>query len=1141
MFNLNASLMKKFLLSVFFSIVLSLNLMSSNLYYVHNDNVIVLDINKIDLFEERMYLIKHLYDNPNFMITLGEEGGTFLISLSDGNDNDLVESFDDFYNDITNDFKQLSKDDAGYLFNDYKNYLPNEYVNHLMMDIYYQSRENNLCSEALPFCTDAGLYEFPAGVNAGNGETGPNYNCLSTTPNPAWYFLRIDNPGNINIYMYSTPSKDIDFCCWGPFDDPVEPCPNGLTSNKVVSCSYSTNTTETCAIPSSAQTGEYYLLIITNYSNNPCNISFEKTSGNGTTDCSILPPLIDSNSPLCVGETLELEAQNVAGATYSWTGPGGWTSSERNPTRSNVTMNMSGTYSCNITVGSQQSDAVSTDVEIFATSTASFTNTTVCEGTPTQFTCTSTSNPANNITTRRWDFGDGNTGNGTNPTHTYANSGTYTVTLTVNSGGDCSDSETKTVTVYSAPEANAGQDQTIDYGATATLNGTAGQGNFTYRWEPADKVVNPNAASTQTISLTSSVQFTLTATSAQGDCMDSDQVNINVEGAAMSAFATVDNSSICDTETAQLNITAAGGTGSFTYSWEPTAGLSNPNIANPVFTPGTIDVPSQSYTYVCTVSDGQTTMEPDVTIVVNKTYPNINFEDEVCQGYGNGSYQENNFLINTTESGIFEITKELNTINGCDSIVTMTLTVNPTYNEEYNEIIITDEVCYSESTYNENGFNINITDIIIPEGSDYTVFNTFNEDVSQYGCDSITNLSLTIYRSYLEEFSSIVYDTIETCDEPINWGGLTITETGDYQHLFTSSNSCDSLVKLHYVRNLESAETMIDTICNDGVSYDENKFYLYEWGFRFPGHYSGEKERLNEVGCKMVVTYDILLLNKLEASEIADEQSQLVYFTNTGFDFYDYSIDMVTGGGTDEDIDGIANIQETYHWDVLMISGDSKWTCKNDGTNNTTVNVTCDGSAYLTCEISTLCGSITKWILMYTPNNKPCEDARNLSVDLISNNWAEISWQSPSDSCEILYGTDENYSERIITTSKKIRLEELSPSTTYYWKVRSICDSQTDFVNGPTFTTKESGIGFEDNYIDNIAMYPNPANDNVIISGENIKMIEIYNIVGARVYKNDYVNDDIININTGTLNNGLYLVRIMLNNGKSGVKRLVIE
>jgi PKD repeat protein len=54
----------------------------------------------------------------------------------------------------------------------------------------------------------------------------------------------------------------------------------------------------------------------------------------------------------------------------------------------------------------------------------------LCQGSPTQFTDQSNS-PSDNFTSWLWDFGDGNTSTAQNPAHTYANIGTYKVTLTV--------------------------------------------------------------------------------------------------------------------------------------------------------------------------------------------------------------------------------------------------------------------------------------------------------------------------------------------------------------------------------------------------------------------------------------------------------------------------------------------------------------------------------------------------------------------------------------------------------------------------------------------------------------------------------------------------------------------------------------
>ena len=70
------------------------------------------------------------------------------------------------------------------------------------------------------------------------------------------------------------------------------------------------------------------------------------------------------------------------------------------------------------------------------------------------------------ITSYEWDFGDGETGSGINPTHTYSSSGIYTVILTVSDSGGMTATDTSLITVNSVPNvppiANAGPDQTVN-------------------------------------------------------------------------------------------------------------------------------------------------------------------------------------------------------------------------------------------------------------------------------------------------------------------------------------------------------------------------------------------------------------------------------------------------------------------------------------------------------------------------------------------------------------------------------------------------------------------------------------------------------------------------------------------------------
>jgi hypothetical protein len=62
-------------------------------------------------------------------------------------------------------------------------------------------------------------------------------------------------------------------------------------------------------------------------------------------------PTASNNGPLCAGQTLQLTASTVAGATYAWTGPNAFSASLQNPTIVAATTAATGTYSVTATVG----------------------------------------------------------------------------------------------------------------------------------------------------------------------------------------------------------------------------------------------------------------------------------------------------------------------------------------------------------------------------------------------------------------------------------------------------------------------------------------------------------------------------------------------------------------------------------------------------------------------------------------------------------------------------------------------------------------------------------------------------------------------------------------------------------------------
>lgn len=898
------------------------------------------DITDISIFDERVFFMYNLVNDNRFDIEVSDRDGIFVVKNKETNTfYNLKESFESFRKQNAIQFSEMSKEEASELSYRYKSLIPNKIYASLMMDTYVQWRQNNTCASADPFCTDNGLYQFPAGVNAGSGESGPNYDCLNTTPNPAWYYMRMDNPGNMNIYMYSTPSKDIDFCCWGPFSDPESPCPYGLTSSKVVSCSYSSNATETCAIPSSAQTGDYFILVITNYSNAQCNISFSKTSGSGTTDCSILPPLVNNDGPYCVGETIQLSANanGQSGASFNWTGPGGYTSTQQNPTRPNCTTAMSGTYTCTITIGNQSENA-STNVE-----------------------------------------------------------------------------------VNTIPVANAGNDQQVNYNNSATLTATAVSG-ASYSWQPANKINGANNTQTiHTVSLTEATTFTLTVT--KNGCSDTDQVTVTV-GAQMTASVAADENDICQGGTTTLRATAAGGNGTYNYSWAPAQYVNNPTSANTTvkntLNPG-------DYTFTCTINDGQATMSPQVSLHINEAEDQtttvavcpselpyiLELPDGTTQSFNQGTGDAG---WHTTVPNQF----------GCLVNVSLYLTVNDVVENEFPI-----ETCNEPYTFVDNG-------VIIKVLENTCVFDT----VYPYGeCEKHVIIHFTRHQVYDANYAgTYVADNYPEhhCDS-YTWtgtdanghvfgNGQTYNQRGNFTHTFHSIHGCDSIVTLHLDENNLSftvdgpQPTQLTDACKNNAGY-------YMWGPSSVGKKIWTSDTINgslydhtfagmsSKGCDSIGHIKIRLYSRPHVNEELNGKS----FVIPGLGFipyvYEYSVAGLFGAGVETDHPA------EYIWEVFSYydtpnhvpgtENETLWYVQSSETDPKTalLYVNEEGNALLRCTIKTMCGNISTEKFIYTEGYQTGQNINEINYDNLVN-----VFPNPSDG-NIYIGYSEFLSSEQLTIS----------------------------------------------------------------------------------------------------------------------------
>lgn len=148
---------------------------------------------------------------------------------------------------------------------------------------------NATCTGMEPICSGTPI-DFVAqsdGTSADVTDPGNNYDCLLTTPNPSWYYLEIDSPGDLAIDI--TAGSDIDFAIWGPFNDLADAQANCNSYPLPLDCSYSTAATEQANV-TGVLSGEVYVLLVTNYAATVQNININEAGSNtASTDCSIVP------------------------------------------------------------------------------------------------------------------------------------------------------------------------------------------------------------------------------------------------------------------------------------------------------------------------------------------------------------------------------------------------------------------------------------------------------------------------------------------------------------------------------------------------------------------------------------------------------------------------------------------------------------------------------------------------------------------------------------------------------------------------------------------------------------------------------------------------------------------------------------
>jgi len=493
-----------------------------------------------------------------------------------------------------------------------------------------------------PVCVGATInLTTPTVAGATYAWSGPN-GYTSTLQNPTLP-ATLAAAGVYTVTVTQTSSCNI---CTGtttvvvnPIPAAVTPTNNGpvcsgatlnLTAPAVVGATYSwtgpniytsTQQNPTISPTTTANTGTYSVTVTVNGCTSPAGTT--SVVVNNTPNPPV--PAINGNATpaaICEGGTITLTANNIAGATYAWTGPNGYTAAVRNPPPlTNVTAAAGGTYSLTVTIGGCTSNPATVTIVVNTLPVVpTVSNVTICTGTSATLTATA---PGPNY---EW-YDAATAGNLLASTASYStpvlsSSATYYVQAV---NGTCIGPRTAvTVTVNPGIVANAGIDDTICSGTAINLNVLSPTGaGYNYSWD-APSNIGFSTLANPSVNPTTTTTYTLTVSDGIG-CSGTDQVTITVSSPMTLSIAGID-ATCAGACNGTATTTFSGGISPYTYAWSNGATTNNLSaLCANTYSLTVTDVVG------CTVQGVVTIQEP-TALVVTHTSTSIN-----CNGVCNGT------------------------------------------------------------------------------------------------------------------------------------------------------------------------------------------------------------------------------------------------------------------------------------------------------------------------------------------------------------------------------------------------------------------------------------------------------------------------------------------------------------------------
>ena len=502
---------------------------------------------------------------------------------------------------------------------------------------------------------------------------------------------------------------------------------------------------------------------------------------------------------------------------------------------------------------------------------------------------------------------------------------------------------------------------------------------------------NSNSATNEVLNLAAGI-YTVTVTDANG-CFSSSSITITEPPIVTPIFNQI--ADICNGGSFSLpNISDNSVSG----NWSP------------------VNNSSSTTTYTFTPDAGECALTETMTVVVNQSSTGTDTQS-ACVSYlwidGN-TYSTNN---NTASFNIVG-----GASNGCDSLVTLDLTINNT--------VVGVDIQTACGSY------------LWIDGVNYTSSNntaTFNiVDGASNGCDSLVTLDLTITSP------TTGTDTQASCDTYTWIDGVDYTSSNNaatFNIVGGAENGCDSLVTLDLTINNTVVGTDIQTACGsylwiDGVNYTSSSNAAT---FNIVGGASN--------GCDSLVTLDLTINNTVVGVDIQTACGSYLWIDGVNYTSSNNAATFNIVGGAENGCDSLVTLDLTI----------------NNLTTGTDTQAACDTYTWIDGNIYTASNNSATWLLS---NAAGCDSTVTLDLT-ITNATTGTDTQAACDTYTWIDGniyTASNNSatwllsnaagcDSIVTLDLTITIPTTGTDT------QASCDNYT-WINGVTYIASNNSATF---------------------------------------------------------------------------------